>query len=855
MSLRSSNFDLIFADADVLELQRCQCIIIIISSAAGSECFHIIRNILSMLNGVNAETVRKNPNDIFMLLRYGSAEGNQQHQQQPNNTNFVFHCELSDQFCQLIIRIGSLGKLLLKILNYLNYYSLKRSADSRTTYPMFDEALSGTSALYGKSTLGNIKQYFVNSAHQEIKLYHYHLLMIEANHNPNANVHFALRRILLWTDEWLAKFLFLADLLKACLDLKGVSLLNAVHDHSQHGDPMVRQLARGVLHQTLKPFIGNVFDWLLTGEVQLDIGVDFFIRKKEKETLLDIVPPKAVAEEEEAFGASSTQQDPEQFEWRLYTVNECQLPSFLSRLSLRKIFLIGNAVRLLRYMLREEYDAKYATELFTHSPIMASYETLKRFVYKQLDSYGGGGGSNDSTGETETVLGQSIHPRQQHQQQQQQQPSEESKFFFEHPLVDEFDLLLDAYYEVINEEVFRLLAMTELSAQFETQLGYVLMQRGDFYESLIDYLLPLLRKPAAEVVNIVSANGGHQGTSSSSSSGNSLHQIFNMFLVNAKLIELAQVYRIDSLLCGGDQSFLDSLVFSFASRPPPLKHHLGWDIFTTRYRFTKNVYAVLFEASSVRYSRLFRSLFQFPPRPLRHSRHPAPGHLLPEAIQPPPPALCLLQQAGQAGPPATSPPALPPLSPVWLHQSHVPALWLADCLALELRLCPPAAEEGGGGGGGKRQQTIGSIEKLVRAHERFLSSIEAIVFFGRSHSMIAAFAAVNDSVVDFCEAFAETELFPTLQAMIDSEESDDFEELQAIAESLFRHQFKVSIVISKYRCTVGNFISLAAAASSEEEASASLQFKYDIRNYGPCLDHLFSCHTKRSGRGEQDNTF
>ena len=39
------------------------------------------------------------------------------------------------------------------------------------------------------------------------------------------------------------------------------------------------------------------------------------------QTLLDIVPPKAVAEEEEAFGAS-TQQDSEQFEWRLYTVNE-----------------------------------------------------------------------------------------------------------------------------------------------------------------------------------------------------------------------------------------------------------------------------------------------------------------------------------------------------------------------------------------------------------------------------------------------------------------------------------------------------------------------------------------------------
>ncbi|KAH9406241.1 hypothetical protein TYRP_013847 [Tyrophagus putrescentiae] len=81
-------------------------------------------------------------------------------------------------------------------------------------------------------------------------------------------------------------------------------------------------------------------------------------------TLLDIVPPKAVAEEEEAFGAS-IQQDPEQFKWRLYQVNECQLPSFLSRLSLPKIYLIRtNAVRLLRYMLQEDYHIKYTTELF-----------------------------------------------------------------------------------------------------------------------------------------------------------------------------------------------------------------------------------------------------------------------------------------------------------------------------------------------------------------------------------------------------------------------------------------------------------------------------------------------------------
>ena len=62
-----------------------------------------------------------------------------------------------------------------------------------------------------------------------------------------------------------------------------VSLLNAVHDQSQHGNPVVRRLARGVLHQALKPFIFNMFDWLLSGEIQPTISVDFFIRVKDKE--------------------------------------------------------------------------------------------------------------------------------------------------------------------------------------------------------------------------------------------------------------------------------------------------------------------------------------------------------------------------------------------------------------------------------------------------------------------------------------------------------------------------------------------------------------------------------------------
>ena len=122
------------------------------------------------------------------------------------------------------------------------------------------------------------------------------------------------------------------------------------------------------------------------------------------------------------------------------------------------------------------------------------------------------------------------------------------------------------------------------------------MQRGDFYESLIDYLLPLLAKPATEVVNIVNSTGTSVNigdnvvNSSSNTSNNNLHQIFHMFMVNTKLQDLSQVYKIDSLLYSEFSNEInDSLAFTFIKSPSPMKHHLGWDIFLTRYRFAKKV--------------------------------------------------------------------------------------------------------------------------------------------------------------------------------------------------------------------------------------------------------------------------
>lgn len=138
------------------------------------------------------------------------------------------------------------------------------------------------------------------------------------------------------------------------------------------------------------------------------------------------MPPKVSADDENESPEGSRKSSSDEFEWRVYEVNPYQMASFMSRLSLRKIYFIGNAVRLLRYMLKEEYDAKFVIDVFAHSHIQLAYDALKKFVYKHVDNYG----ASESAS------------------------AEEEKLFFEHPLVDEFDLLLDAYYEVINEVSF-----------------------------------------------------------------------------------------------------------------------------------------------------------------------------------------------------------------------------------------------------------------------------------------------------------------------------------------------------------------------------------------------------------------
>ncbi|KPM10005.1 Spc97-like protein [Sarcoptes scabiei] len=132
--------------------------------------------------------------------------------------------------------------------------------------------------------------------------------------------------------------------------------------------------------------------------------------------------------------------------------------------------------------------------------------------------------------------------------------------------------------------------------EFEMILGFVLLQRGDFYESLVDYLLPLLKKPSEEIINTMNANSNNQ------------LKIFNIFMVNSKLIDLNQLYKIDSLMFD-NFDLHENLQFTFNNSKNIMKHHLGWDCFSVRYKFTKNVYRIMLDDQLHRYERLFKQLF------------------------------------------------------------------------------------------------------------------------------------------------------------------------------------------------------------------------------------------------------
>lgn len=705
--------------------------------------FTIIREVLSLLNGFHVEQVKKNPAELLQFFR--------------SRNEPLFH-QLDDVACQMIIRIGGLGKILLKMINYLNYYNSSKNETTPLAYPIFDEGQED-------NTLGNIRQYFVNSIYNEIKDYNYNLLMIESKFRSTKYYYpCALRRILIWSTQWLDKFLFLSDLLKSCLDINGVRLLNNIYDRSRTGDPMERQVARSILHQVLKPFIFIMFDWLLYGEIKNNIDQDFFICTRQGTDLEMNIARSSKWDTNDDGGGGGHGDD--LYDWKHYQLNTLILPKFMRRTQVKKIYLIGNAIRLLRNMIKEDYNQSMLYEIFNNSNIQANYQLIKKFMYNNIESY-----------------------------------SEADQFFFEHSLVDDFDQLLDSYYEVINKEMFVILKLDEFEQQFTSVLAYVLMQRGDFYESLFDYLLPLFRKPASEVINF------HQD------SGSNLSKMFSMFMVNSKLFEMNRIYKIDSLL----YNLLDlnqNLTITFNKKV--LQHQLGWDIFLVRYQFSKRIYRALIDSKTGRYEKLFRQMFHYK-RVLFNIRK-AQQNVMHYRFM-------LRHRSAKLNKDEDVTTKINQMLNI-LHFIFFHMFGFTLKIYQHIGNQISSAWSNGFAVEFQRKQT--NIEKFIRKHDQFINKVESIVFFGDDPKLNAVYASLNDSILEFSELFCESDLFPFLAAIIEA--GDPME-----MEALFRLQFKISINISKYRCCVVNFVELSQITN--------LDFKFDILNYQPCLDKVFHiCH-------------
>lgn len=340
-----------------------------------------------------------------------------------------------------------------------------------------------------------------------------------------------------------------------------------------------------------------------------------------------------------------------------------------------------------------------------------------------------------------------------------------------------------------------------------------------------------------------------------------------MFMMNTQLMEMNQLYKIDSLLYNQCE-LNDNLTFSFNKQN--LKHQLGWDILVVRYRFSRKIYRTLFECEADRYERLFRALFQyqrvkFALRQTQHSimhfcfvfthKHKlarfvalcsSPRSSSPESEDH---SLCIQQEQLQQL--FTS--LLTMLNALHFLFFHMFTFSSKMYQHFGSQICSAWNDGSNGQGFGQefhRKQT--NIEQFVRKHEKFIGTIESIVFFGQTPEAIALYAALNDAMIDFCESFCDEELFPFLTKLNDGLVAtsvhnagdltqnfvnvplDLIEAWQTLLECI---QFKVSIHVSKYRCCMTKFVKLAMKKNY-------LQFKFDILTYQPCLDQLFAACTK-----------
>lgn len=126
-------------------------------------------------------------------------------------------------------------------------------------------------------------------------------------------------------------------ILQSCKDLKGGSLVSAIHTHLFNGNPGHKSLTESLLKSACRPLQVMLSSWLLDGEIK-DPYNEFFI-----EEITEVTSDRL---------------------WHhKYRVMNARLPSFMSKQLARKILVAGKSINFLRQVCEDKTPIKGREEL------------------------------------------------------------------------------------------------------------------------------------------------------------------------------------------------------------------------------------------------------------------------------------------------------------------------------------------------------------------------------------------------------------------------------------------------------------------------------------------------------------
>ncbi|KAL5707865.1 Gamma-tubulin complex component 3 [Ranunculus cassubicifolius] len=192
--------------------------------------------------------------------------------------------------------------------------------------------------------VGTVGQAFCAALQDELSEYYKLLAVLEAQSmNPIPMVsevsksgnYLSLRRLSVWFAEPMVKMRLMAVLVDSCKVLRGGAMAGAIHNHAQHGDPLVQEFMRRLLRRVCSPLFEMVRSWVLEGELD-DIFAEFFVLGQ---------PVKA-----ESL-------------WREgYRLHAGMLPSFISQSLAQRILRTGKSINFLRVCCEDQGWADAAVE-------------------------------------------------------------------------------------------------------------------------------------------------------------------------------------------------------------------------------------------------------------------------------------------------------------------------------------------------------------------------------------------------------------------------------------------------------------------------------------------------------------